>query len=335
MLLRFLSDSRLPTAIFIFLIAFVLWLPGFLSPETTAFYYPVKPMPLYELFAGMMMGNVLLSKIIAFIFILFQAFLVVRLNGKFILIQERTFLPAFFFILLVSFYFPHLQFSRYLFGSLAVLIMLDVLLSSYKSDPNSWRFFEAGLILGVASLFYARMIYFFPFIWISQLILRPFFWREWILPIVGVIVPAFIVVAIRYLTGADPWAIWDIFYDNLNNFYFSFRFILPYIIISSYIFLLVIIASGYMLRVYQFRKIYIRNYYLAFFWLFLLSSTLFTFLTRFDPGIVYASAIPVSFLLSNYFINARKSRGNRLLFILLILIFLGNGLNHLFGWLNI
>jgi hypothetical protein len=67
--------------------------------------------------------------------------------------------------------------------------------------------------------------------------------------------------------------------------------------------------------------------------LFLVSAIFFTFLTRFDPGIVYVSAIPVSFLLANYFINAKKSFGNRLLFGLILLVFLGNGLNHWFGWI--
>jgi hypothetical protein len=334
MLLRFLSDNRLPTAVFIFLIAFLLWLPGFLSPETTAFNFPVKAMPLYDIVSDLLKAKVLASKIIAFLFILFQGFLVVRLNVKFILIQQRTFLPALFFLLLVSFYFPHLQFSKYLFGSMAILLILDILFSSYKKETHSWKFFEAGLVLGIAALFYARIIYFFPFIWITQLILRPPSWREWIFPVVGFMVPVIFVLAVRFLIGLDPWAIGEIFYDNLNNFYFSFRFILPYIIISSFIFIIVVLASGYMLRVYQFRKIYIRNYYLVFFWLFLLSLILFAFLTRFDPGVIYVTAIPVSFLLSNYFINARKSWGNRLLFTLLIVLFIGNGLNHLFGWLN-
>ena len=104
MLLRIFSDSRIATAFLIFLVALLLWIPGFISPETTAFYHPVKPMPLYRLFADLLTGQVLLSKIIAFIFILFQAVLMVRLNASFILIQQRTFLPALFFLLLVSFY---------------------------------------------------------------------------------------------------------------------------------------------------------------------------------------------------------------------------------------
>jgi len=334
MLLRIFSDSKFSTAFLIFVFVSVLWIPSFLSPETTAFYHPTEPMPFYKWVAGLLSGQVLLSKIIAFLLVVLQAVLLVRLNARFILIQKRTFLPAFFFILLVSFYFPHLQFSPYLFGSIAMLLVINLIFYTYDRDILSWRFFEAGLLVGIGTLFYSRMIYFLPFIWVSHIILRSPSWREWLYPVLGLMVPAIYLVAVHFLTGNDPWGSWEVLYNNLNNFHFSFRFTLAHLAIAFYILLLVIIASGYMLRVYQFRKIYIRNYFLVFFWLFLISATLFTFLTRFDPGILYIAAIPVSFLLSNYFINARKSRINQILFGLILVLFLGNGLNHWFGWIS-
>lgn len=335
MLLRIFSDSKPGTAILLLILATLLWLPGFMSNDLGMVESISREMPLYRMLADLMEGqSVLLSKIIAFLFILFQAILVVWLNARFILIQERTFLPAFFFILLVSFYLQHLQFSEYIFGSLGMIIILNFLFTSYKMERNSWKFFEAGLMLGIAALFYARMIYFLPFLWIAQIILRPPFWREWIYPVAGVFVPAFLYVSLRYLFNQNPWEAWDIFHRNLNDFTFTFNYSRAYLIIAIYIFLLIVIASIYMLRIFQFRKIYIRNYYHVFFWLFITSVTLFTFFTRFDAGILYMSAVPVSFILSNYFINARRTKMNRILFGLILLIFLGNGVNHWFGWLG-
>ncbi len=103
------------------------------------------------------------------------------------------------------------------------------------------------------------------------------------------------------------------------------------LLVTALVFLLILIASLYMLRVYQFKKIYIRNYYMIFFWLFV-SSLVFFVLTRFDPGIIYVFALPVSYILSNYFINSRKTLGNRILFGMVIVIFLANALNGVFGW---
>lgn len=334
MLLKAFSSSKPATAILIFLLALLLWMPGFSGKGVGAIDSGTQAMPLYRFLVGWFGDQLLLSKILAFVFILFQAVLIVRLNARFILIQKSTFLPAFFFILLVSFYSGHLQFSRHIFGSLSMIIILNFLFASYKKEPNSWKFFEAGLTLGVASLFYARMIYFLPFIWIAQIILRPSYWREWVYPLTGVFITAFLFVSLRYLFDLDPWQAWDIFYRNLNDFSSTFTFSSPYLIIGLYIFLLVVLASIYMLRVFQFRKIYIRNYYKVFFWLFVVSTLLFVFLTRFDAGILYIAAIPVSFILSNYFINAPKTRMNRLLFTLVVVVFLGNGLNYWFGWMG-
>ena len=334
MLLRIFSGGRASNAFIIFLFAGMLWLPGLTSPETDAFFFPTEAMPFFKSFIHVLSNKIALSKILAFALVLFNAFLLVRLNAAYILIQERTFLPAFFFLLLTGFYYPHLQFSEYIFGSISMIFILIAIFSTYKQEPNSRRFFDAGLMIGISVLFYARMVYFLPFIWIAQLILRPFSWREWITPILGMLTPAFLLVSIRFLIGYDPADAWVIFYDNLNSFYYSFHFTRAYIIISSYVFILVLMASGYMLKVFQFRKVYIRNYYLLFFWLFILSSVLFTFLTRFDPGMLYITAIPVSFILSNYFIHAKKSLGNRILFLLILLLFLANGLNHWFGWLE-
>lgn len=333
MLLRWFSGNKALNAILIFLFVGLSWAPSLAVKETQAFFHIEEPMLFYRWASVFFHENVIASKLFAFAFILFQAMVLIRLNVRFIFLQERTFLPAFFFLIIVSFYYPDLQFSKYIFGSMSFLILLEMIFSTYKTEGSSLRYFDAGLILGIGSLFYARMIYFLPFIWISQIILRPPSWREWVYPVAGAVLPAAIISTLNYLTGGDPAALFKTGYDQLNNFYFAFRFNHAYLILSSYLLLLVVIASLYMLRVYQFRKIYIRNYYLVFFWLFVISVILFSFFTRFDPGILYIAAIPVSYLLSNYFIHSRKSPGNRLLFGLLLLLFLANGLNHWFGWI--
>ena len=332
MLQRLFSGNRITSAVMIIILGALLWIPSFMSLKTSAFYYPVRPMPLYGFLAHGFEGQVFLSKIFAFLFLLFQAVLIVRLNARFILIQERTLLPAFFFLLITAFYMPLLNFSEAIFGSFFFIIMLDLLFSTYKKEPNTYRFFEAGLVLGIASLFYARLIYFLPFIWIVAVIIRPFYWREWLYPVLGAILPYVFIIAGSYVAGGHPMDILVTLKENLVLYYGSFEGKLNYLLVVAFVFMLIFIASIYMLRIYQFRKIYIRNYYMIFFWLFV-SSLLFFVLTRLDPGIVYVFAVPVSYILSNYFVNSRKTLGNTILFALVLLIFLGNMLNGIFGWI--
>ncbi len=332
MLQRLFSGDKLVNAFMIVILGALLWIPSFMTLKTSAFYYPVRPMPFYGILAHGFEGHVFLSKIFAFLFLIFQSIMIVRLNARFILIQQRTFLPAFFFMLITAFYMPLLNFSEAIFGSFFFIFMLDLLFSTYKQEPNTYRFFEAGLLLGIASLFYARLIYFLPFIWIVAVIIRPFFWREWLYPVLGVILPYLFIIIISYVAGSAPFSILITLKQNLTTYYGSFQVNLNNFMVTGFVFLLIFIASIYMLRVYQFKKIYIRNYYMIFFWLFV-SSLLFFVLTRFDTGIVYVFAVPVSFILSNFFVNGRKTLGNRILFGVVLVLFILNALDGIFGWL--
>lgn len=330
MLLRIFSGNRPGNIVIIFLFSLLLWIPDFLTPETRAFYYPVPPMPLYALLAGGIEGMVLVSKILSFLFVLFMSIMMIRLNSRFILIQERTFLPAFFFLTITGFYSGINEFSGYLFGGLALIFVIDALLSSYKTEPNSYRYFEAGLLIGIASLFYVRILYFLPLVWIASIILRPFFWREWIFPVLGAAVPYFVWASLRFLTDRDPWDMFTVIYRNLINFTFNYIFDWQNLVVPAYILFLVMIASVYMLRVFQFRRVYIRNYYLVFFWLFILTIISFLFFSRYDPGFLYVFAIPVSYILSNYFVNSRKTLPNHLMFSAYVLLMLLNTVNRIF-----
>ncbi len=206
MLQRLFSGDKVFNAFMIILLGALLWVPSFISLKTSAFYYPVRPMPLYGFLARGFEGQVFLSKIFAFLFLLFQAVLIIRMNARFILIQNRTFLPAFFFLLITGFYMPLLNFSEAIFGSFFFVIMLDLLFSTYKKEPNTYRFFEAGLVLGIASLFYARLIYFLPFIWVVAIITRPFLWREWLYPVLGAAVPYILIIGGSYIFGGESFS---------------------------------------------------------------------------------------------------------------------------------
>jgi len=332
MILRLFSGGRFVNAFLIVLLSLLLWLPSFLGPERIDFIGPAQPMPFYAYLAGLFKDSFFLARGFSLLFILIQAFLLVRLNGRYILIQDRNFMPAFFFIVLTSFYEPLLNFSSLLFGSFFFIFLLDLLFSVYKKEANSYRFFEAGLLLGIGSLFYSRLIYFLPFIWVASLILRPFYWREWLFPVLGLILPYLFYIAGYFLADKDPLYIIDLLLNNLQHYQYSFTFNWQSMIPFGYSALLIFIASIYMLRVFQFRKVYIRQYYLVFFWLFVFAAIYFFVLKKSGLGLIYIMGIPVAYILSNYFMNSKKSFGNRLLFFLLLILALLNMLNNVYGW---
>ncbi len=330
MILRLFSGDKPGSAILIVLFGIILWLPAFFSPVSVGLSSSSGYLSIGGALSSFAFGNPLLSRIFACLFLSFQAFLVVRLNVMYMLIQQKTYLPALFFISITSFYLPLMNFSGYIFSSFFFILILTLLFSVYKKEANSYRFFEAGLILGIASLFYPRLIYFLPFIWIISIVLRPFYWREWLFPALGMILPYLFIITYLYLTNGIIHNVFRSLWAELTSISFRFNLQWNYLVVGGFIFLLIIVASIYMLRVFQFRKIYIRNYYLSFFWLFLISLIIFFFLSHMDPGILYVFALPVSYILSNYFKNSRPMLGNRILFASFVLVMIGNSLWNIF-----
>jgi len=331
MLLRYFSGNKNNGLILIFLLAVVLWLPAFLSSELVPV-SAVEPMVLYSFIADIVNRNVLLSKILGLIFLLFQSYLLVLLSGKFILLKGRSNLPALFFVMIGSFYPGLQQFSEALVASLFMIISINFFFEAYDKDSFSYRFFDAGLILGLGSLFYAKLILFLPILWIAAIILRKVNWREYIMPVFGMAIPLFMLAGIDFLRGEDPWHIFMVIDANLHHTVVDLHTDAGFWIIVGILFLSVVISSVYMLKIFQFGKIFIRNYYLVFFWIFVTGLINFVLFSSFDMGISYIIALPVSFLMSNYFFNTRKTRANKLLFSLIVLVFVLNGVNLVFGW---
>lgn len=331
MLLKLFSDNKALTALIILILSGILWLPTFF----TAVIIPVdqvEPMLLYKLIFNVFSFHIVLSKLLSWFFLLFQAYLLVMISGKYMLIQSRSFLPALFFLLIVSFYPDLKQFSAASIGGLFMIISINYFLDIPDKESFSYRFFESGLFLGIGSLFYAKLIFFLPVLWIAAIILRKFDWRELVMAVFGTALPYLFIVAIDFLRDEYPFEIFLSLKENMSIAEIPLQANFNFWLIAGTLLLMTLLSSIYMLKIFQFRKIFIRNYYLILFWLFIISLIVFALFSSGDMGIVYIISIPLSFIFSNYFYNARKTRGNRFLFVLVLLVFVFNGLNEVIGW---
>jgi hypothetical protein len=325
LLYKILTGDRFTTAVIILLIAIGIWMPAFLSPEIVSVRDSESFMPFYSLLSLGLEGNLMLSRILAFGIMILEAVMLVRINAKFVLIQQRTFLPALFFVILAGHSPVLLQMNPVLPAVLFLLIVLDIIFHSYRDEPNSYRFFEAGIFLGLGSLFYAPLIYMLLFIWIANAVQRPFYWREYFFPFLGSLIPYIFVFAFIFF---EDKSIPEFLSRIKSNFVFSFNF--PeyhwvYWGFAIYLAFMILLAGVFMMSVFQFRKIYIRDYFMVLFWLFICGTVVFIFLSGFNTEISYIIAISVSYILANYFINARKIIANKMLLYLFLgyVIFLG------------
>ena len=76
------------------------------------------------------------------------------------------------------------------------------MLSIYKSDHSLPVTFDIGFLIAVACLFYFPSIVFLLVFYASLVILRPFVWREWVISLLGFLLPFFFCWLYYFWKGA-------------------------------------------------------------------------------------------------------------------------------------
>lgn len=154
MLLRFFRTNGAIIIVTIPLIGIILWLAPFLNASRTPLLSDQIRLPLYESLFGFILHKEVIQEIVAFILVMAVAFLLVRLNTRFIIINNRTYLPALIYVLIVS-GIPELQkLNPALISSFFMLFIIEKVLDSYRYENLFYGFFTAAFVIGVGSLIY-------------------------------------------------------------------------------------------------------------------------------------------------------------------------------------
>lgn len=158
---------------------------GFLSYLLVTY---VKPLPSLVL--------IILFQII----ILSQA---VRLNillSKLKMFQQVSYLPAFTYILLTAL-FPYWDvISAGLLANTLVIWIMVKLLRLYEQGQAQTIEFNIGLIVGISILLYSPIAIFTPIVLFALTIIRPFKLTEWMVLIMGILLPFYFLFSFFYLT---------------------------------------------------------------------------------------------------------------------------------------
>lgn len=318
MLLRFFRTNGAQIIILIPLIGIILWLGPFLNASKTPLLSDQMRLPLYESLFGFMLDMDLIQKIAAFILVLSIAFLLVRLNARFIIINNRTYLPALIYILLIS-GIPDIQrFNPALVATFMILFIFEKVLDSYRYERLFYGFFTAAFVLGVGSLIYPFLVYFMATLWAGLILLRKFSWREWVYTILGFILPFLFAFSYYYIFLDQPALIFEQ-YVSFYQHSFDFRgYSIQVYVFLGIVAFLVLIASQFMMQAYSSRKILSRRAYSLFLWLFINALALFLLIEPASVELMYIAAIPLAFLLANYWVFVKAVFwGNLFLMILM------------------
>lgn len=317
MFLRFFRSFQPIVYVFIIIISIFLWMPAFINaPEIVI---EETPMPLFSFLSNILGGSKIAYVIFAYLLVLIQAFLLTRLNMKYLFIKVRSYLPTLLFLLITSGITRLQTLSPGLIASLLILIVLNITLDTFNEKKLNYRYFEASIVIGVGSLFYAPLLYLMLLVWIALIILRPYNWREWAFTILGVIVPGIFAFSYYYIFKDSPLKIFELFKTNL-----IINPGIPDLNISEihfgiFLVIMLIIVSLHLIRIFRLKKAHSRRFFIVFFWVFICSMGLF-FLFPNNIHLIYIVSLPFTLVLANYFSLVERFRwGNFLLFLFILM----------------
>lgn len=285
--------------------------PGIFPPETLS---PINPIfkPIYSL---QLTYNVALA--INYTAILIICFLLLYINAAFSFVRERTFLPLYIFMFIVL-ALPGLHIIQpVFFAAIFILLALYNIFLSFEKRKVIVNGFNAGFFIGMAGLFYpgANLLVFLAPISLYTL-KNKIGGREWIASFLGLFLPHIYLFTYYFLT--NNIASFFVIFTNLFIFKdLSFFIQVPIIVYFSFLAILTIASSFFMITQYDEKKISTRRFFKILFFFFS-ASLLLIIIPSVSYELIVILTLPFTFLLTNYFTFMRRRFWAELLFVLLI-----------------
>lgn len=306
MLLKALKTNHAYHYFLIPFIAIAIWIRSFMAPAMFAFSPDENMMILYQPFNYLLGDSPLASHIVALLFIILLSFLILKLNVQYTFIRSRSFLPPSLFVLITSGMADLRAMHPVYLAALFLILAINRIFNTYDKESVHSNAFDSGVFLAIGSLFYFNLVFFFPLLWISFIILRPNVnWREYILTTLGFILPWLAAIAYYLITDGTDELIQTI-KANFTAHQAFLRENLPMQIYVGFLGLLTLLASLFLLTQYDGKKISSRRYFKAFFWMFLISLILVIANPAVSEEIIIILAIPLTYLISNYLIFMKR-----------------------------
>lgn len=282
----------------------VCWFFAFLNPAEVNVDHG---MPLYRILLSWTQAFPIVAAVLGFVVVVLTAFLYNYIINEHEFLPKRTYLPGLFYCILMSSSPSLLQFHPVIFANFFIALMLNSLINTYRMNTAFNGVFEAGLFLGLASLFYFPVVFLFPLLFIALVIVRPFIWREWFIIIMGLVFP-YIYIIVFYFWNDSLEFFWNdrIVYNILNGnrdwHFFTRANPILWMLLGFLLLALVRVSNGFAIQ-----KLKAKKGYSLLFWL--LPMSFLTILVAPSISMVSLSllAVPSAVILANYFFTLKRT----------------------------
>jgi hypothetical protein len=256
---------------------------------------------------------------ISLLFVVLQAFFLTNVINKQGVLRDSSHLPALLYVVLMSCFPEQLSFNPLLFANFFIIVFLNSIFNFYRSDTAVFEVFNAGVFIGLASLFYWPCLFLFPLTMASLFVLRPFNMREWAVSFLGVLLPFLFYGSVLF--WLDMLSINSIksILEPLYSVQFSTAYNGTYIILTA-ILAIIIIASLWRFSrdLNNFSKLRARKFLAIIVWFFLFAALSYLVAAKNTMIGLSFLAIPLSVIISNYFLSLKNQLLAELVFLLLL-----------------
>lgn len=314
---------------FIVFAALLLWLPYFLEPAQHLGQIDYRVQPL-DIMTALSSWNVYLQLSFSLFLWLGLAFFTSFLNLNFQMISVRNYLPA-LLVLLIPAWKSGLV--LYLNPALAVLFLALAFLRlfvSYEAKVGCNAFFEAGMLVGVASLFYAPFIVFVLVLLFSVVLFQMPDIRNFLVIIIGVLTPWWFYLGIYYFAFGELQGVNSILYNAL----FAYNALAQpvgtdWVFLGLELLVLIISSVHFNTRKNQL-KLREKRFYFVFLWSSVVTFAAYFLLPVHEIWILLGLLIPLSLLFARYFSLMSPGWKGKVLFYLFLVPLLVAGFYYYF-----
>lgn len=169
-LLRIFKDNRATGTGAVILLLIAIFIPSFIdafSATGSSGLLPHTGMPFYNLIFGAIHKVPVLNSLVAMLIMMLISYMLIQVGVRDQLLQQRSLMPAIFFILFTAALPSAREVSPALVGSLFYLLCFVILFEVQDNKPDTLAIFSASLILVLGSMFCLKLIWFVPLIWLS------------------------------------------------------------------------------------------------------------------------------------------------------------------------
>ena len=317
MLLNFFKRTLPGTIVAIIVLLGVLWVPSFIgSASMSVVGADPHPMPLYSLLTNNILKSGLAGSITVVLLVVVMLSLFIFFNRKDYFLNQRTFLPALFYVLLNALFPANQTLNPVLPAAIFLVLALVRIMDSYKKQGTAYNFFDAGIMIGIGSLFYSNLIWFGVILFIGILILRTANLKEMVLSVIGLITPYVFTISVYYLWDKEITTFFGFLADDLfaKKSIDTSQFTLVTIISLSFVVLTSLIALIDLFGKLNTKKNRSRKSFYLFMWMMVVPTLLLGLFKTVSTDVVWLITIPLSFFLSHYFIFTRRKVLPKILF---------------------